>query len=466
MTATYSSASTRASRRASGFRYDPDAQPLLTRVDIYDASKRIIEALPLADACPLLDTKNVARFAVGYDAVGQIDVMWKPENEWVRLQLPGFRRDSVFPVFFTSDNRSVLFTGTTPDASLTALFQLDLASHAVEKLYAHPEADVAGILTDLAGETVIGVEVYADKPEVHWLQPDHPTAKLYQMLERTFPGESSYITSSTKDQHLAVAVLYSDVNPGDYYLVNSETRHADFLAATMSWIDPAKMRHKEIVELAARDGQVLHGYLTRPRDEAGPYPLVVLPHGGPHYVRDTWDFDWEAQLLANYGYAVLQVNYRGSAGYGEDFLRAGFREWGGKMQDDLTDATLWAIEHDIAAKDNICIYGASYGGYAALMGAVREPSLYQCAISYAGVTDLELMFNSGDTRQSMIGRYYLHDALGDDVQNMHARSPVYNADRIQIPILSCTARATGAWTMSTQRACAMRSRKRASRSSC
>ena len=229
--------------------------------------------------------------------------------------------------------------------------------------------------------------------------------------------------------------MYSDVSPGDYYLIDTQTNNARFLVSSRSWVDPKKMRHKEPVKLQARDGLVLHGYLTRPRDEPGPYPLIVLPHGGPIGVRDTWSFNWEAQLFAHYGYAVLQVNYRGSAGYGDAFERAGYREWGGKMQDDVTDATQWAIAQGIATKDNICIYGASYGGYAALMGAVREPTLYQCAASYAGVTDLQLMYESGDTRYSNVGRTYLEEVFGADPEFLRARSPAYNADRIGIPVL-------------------------------
>jgi dipeptidyl aminopeptidase/acylaminoacyl peptidase len=180
---------------------------------------------------------------------------------------------------------------------------------------------------------------------------------------------------------------------------------------------------------------MLHGYVTRPRDEAGPYPLVVMPHGGPHSIRDTWGYDWEVQLLASYGYAVLQVNFRGSGGYGVEFEEAGYREWGAKMQDDITDATLWAVEQKIATRDNICIYGASYGGYAALMGAVREPDLYRCAASDAGVTDLELMFHRGDTHEHTAGLVYLEKVLGTDPESLHARSPVYNAERINVPVL-------------------------------
>lgn len=162
--------------------------------------------------------------------------------------------------------------------------------------------------------------------------------------------------------------------------------------------------------------------------------MVVLPHGGPHGIRDWWEFDPEVQLLANRGYTVLQVNFRGSGGYGTDFERAGYGEWGAKMQDDLTDATRWAIEQKIAPADRICIYGASYGGFAALMGAAREPDLYRCAIGYSGVYDLELLHESGDP-DVPADVAYLDRALGTDAAKRRAQSPVYNAQSIKAPVL-------------------------------
>ena len=186
--------------------------------------------------------------------------------------------------------------------------------------------------------------------------------------------------------------------------------------------------------MKARDGLQLHGYVTRPAGD-GPHAMVVMPHGGPYGVRDSWEFEPEVQLLANRGYAVLQINFRGSGGYSMDFQRAGYREWGGKMQDDLTDATRWAIEQKIAPADRICIYGASYGGYAALMGAVaraRSVSLrHRLRRRLRPGADLE----SGDIPDSSWGRAYLQRTLGNDVANLRAHSPVYNAQSIKAPVL-------------------------------
>jgi dipeptidyl aminopeptidase/acylaminoacyl peptidase len=325
-------------------------------------------------------------------------------------------------------------TGVREGESLAALYRVDLQSREVTKLYQHTEVDVSALVTSLSDGAVVGVRVDAGKPEHHWLIDDAPTALVFKMLERAFPGQAVTISSKTQDGNLALVFVSSDVNPGEYYLFDVQTKKADFLLAAKSWIDPRVMRPKEVVSIKARDGLVLHGYLTRP-SATGPHPLVVLPHGGPHGLRDDWSFDWEAQLLANRGYAVLQVNFRGSGGYGVDFESAGHRQWGAKMQDDLTDATRWAIESGAAQSDRVCIYGASYGGYAALMGAAREPKLYRCAIGYVGVYDLELMFTAGDIPGSDLGRDYLNEVLGNDQAELRERSPVHNVSRIEVPIL-------------------------------
>lgn len=162
--------------------------------------------------------------------------------------------------------------------------------------------------------------------------------------------------------------------------------------------------------------------------------LVVYPHGGPHGPRDFWRFDQDAQMLASRGYAVLQLNFRGSGGYGREFMYSGYRKWGLEMQDDLTDATNWAIESGLADAKRICIYGASYGGYASLMGIVKEPDLYQCAIGYVGVYSLPMMFEEGDITDSQFGINYLNQALGTDQEDLKRRSLAYNVDKIKAAV--------------------------------
>jgi len=422
--------------RGNEYYSNSDAKPLIVRLDVYTGRKTQIGSVPLRSANVLVDLQDQVRFAVGYNADSKLAALWKPQPdaEWQSFELPGFREETIIPRRLTVDNKGVLVTGVREGESLAALYRMDLQSRAVEKLYQHAEADVSELVTDLNDGSVVGVRVNADKPEHHWLAEDAPTTQMYKMLERAFPGQVVKISSKTENGNLVLVFVSSDVNPGEYYLFDTQTKKADFLLAARSWIDPRVMRPKEIVSIKARDGLVLHGYLTRPA-ATGPQPLVVLPHGGPHGVRDDWRFDWEAQLLANRGYAVLQVNFRGSGGYGVDFESAGYRQWGAKMQDDVTDATRWAVTNGVAQDDRICVYGASYGGYAALMGAVREPKLYRCAVGYAGVYDLELMFTAGDIPDSKLGRSYLDKVLGNNQSELRERSPVHNASRIEVPIL-------------------------------
>ena len=162
--------------------------------------------------------------------------------------------------------------------------------------------------------------------------------------------------------------------------------------------------------------------------------MVVLPHGGPHGIYDNWGYDSDAQFLASRGYGVLQVNYRGSGGRGRDFIESGYEEWGGKMQDDVADGVKWAIDSKLADANRICTYGASYGGYAALMQPIRYPGMYKCAIGYVGVYDLEVMKTEGDIKDRASGRRYLDRVLGTDEAKLKAWSPAQNVDKIKVPV--------------------------------
>jgi dipeptidyl aminopeptidase/acylaminoacyl peptidase len=422
---------------ASAYYYDPDAKPEITRLDIYTGKETRAGRAPLASASVIVDREDAPRFAVGLNDSRRLSVAWKRTKDapgWEEFALPGFRAGTVEPLRFTPDNESVLFTGVLEQERYAALFQVRLADQSVQKLMDLPDTDVTDVITDFQGRETIGVVGYADKLVTRWLLPDNPDARLQRSLQRAFDGNEMRFISHSADGKKAIVFVQSDVAPGEYLLFDTQTKQASLLRAARRWIDLKKMRSKEPIALQARDGLPLQGYLTRPAGD-GPHPLIVLPHGGPHGVRDDWSFDWEAQLFASRGYAVLQVNFRGSGGYGMDFEAAGYRQWGARMQDDLTDATRWAIDQKIASAERICIYGASYGGYAALMGAAREPQLYRCAIGYAGVYDLELMFSSGDIPGSKLGMSYLNEVLGNDIAELRARSPVSLASAIEAPVL-------------------------------
>jgi dipeptidyl aminopeptidase/acylaminoacyl peptidase len=415
--------------------YDPDAKPIITLLDTYDGDKQKLEVAPYSSAEVMTDQQDRVRFAIGLNSNLQYAVSWKPDPDggWVDFDLPGFREDSIIPLIMSEDGESVFFEGTASDSRYTDLFRLDLKTKETTKIFGLDDNSISSVILDLMGKRIIGVLSYVDKPVVYWLDKKDLAARIRASLTNSFKGQTVQIVTASKDGSLAVIFVDSDINPGDYYLFDTKSMNASYLQPARSWINPDQMRPKEPFTFKARDGLTLHGYITRPAG-TGPYPMVVIPHGGPHGVRDYWEFDSEAQLFANRGYAVLQVNYRGSGGFGDEFEHKGYKEWGGKIQDDITDATRWAIDQKIAIPDRICIYGSSFGAYSALEGVIREPALYRCAIGYAGIYDLELMGTTADISHSKLGKSYLEMVHGTDKNILHEWSPVYTADRIQVPV--------------------------------
>ena len=311
----------------------------------------------------------------------------------------------------------------------------DPATGRTDAVFRHESVDGSALLLDQDGR-LFAIGFVDHYPNWFYPRQEHPLARLHMMLRGNFREDDVTITSLSQDGRIVVARTYGPQNPGTYYVVDVEGPRLLHRLPSRPWLERAALAPSEPVAITARDGTEIRGYLTsRAAPDAGPQPLVVLVHGGPHGVFDSWGFDAEAQVLAAAGYTVMQVNFRGSGGRGVDFLQAGHGEWGGVMQDDVTDAVRWAIESGTADADRICIMGASYGAYAALTGAFREPDLFQCAIGNAGVYDLELMFDAGDVKTRMSGMSYLRRVLGDDDELLRARSPVHNAERIRAAVL-------------------------------
>ncbi len=277
----------------------------------------------------------------------------------------------------------------------------------------------------------IGYRSHPNYPQTKFFDIASKTARTYAGLQSVFPDNDIKITDYTRDGKLALIEVKNDTNAGSFYLFDLEKTKILPLFDSRPWLKPEQLAKVEPFKFQARDGMEIHGYLTLPQGKAKNLPLVLNIHGGPYGVRDYWGFDAENQFLANRGYAVMQVNYRGSGGYGRDFEYGSYKQMGAEMQDDITDATLWAIKEGIADKDRVCIYGASYGGYAALMAVVKEPDLYQCAIPYVGVYDIKLMKYS-DIADSRYGTNFLKAAWGyDDDEFLYQRSPINFLDKVK-----------------------------------
>lgn len=304
------------------------------------------------------------------------------------------------------------------------------------EIFRDPVSDVLTYVTGTDDRTVLATVSMPDGPRVTMVETEHADAQLYRSLLASFPGQMVNMLGATADGRQVVVSVQSDRNPGEFYLFNRDSGQARFLLRNREWLPEDRMGEMRPILVRARDGKELRGFLALPPGVEDPknLPMIVNPHGGPHGIFDTWGFNWEVQMLASRGYAVLQINFRGSGGYGRAFEEAGYMEWGAKMQDDVTDATLWAIEQGIADRDRICIYGASYGAYASLMGVAKEPNLYKCAVGYVGVYDLPTMYTDGDIPQRASGVRYLERVIGRNSAVLAERSPAQQADRIRVPV--------------------------------
>ncbi|GGA10027.1 alpha/beta hydrolase family protein [Dyella caseinilytica] len=392
-------------------------------------------ASPVRNAKLIADHAGLVRVAYAdNDYAG--DVVWlraSANDAWTVLNDPAKTGIEFVPIGFNRDNSKLYVRvahGDRPDA----IELLDIASNTFRRLYQGAFANPGTLLPTADGLDYYAVITQDGQQKLFYLDDDSLEARLSKALAANFPGQLAYFSSFTRDGKHAVVTVVSDRNPGDYYLFDLGTHNARHLFSAMPWIDPKQMRPMQPIAFTTRDDLLLHGFLTLPAGHP-PFPMIVLPHGGPHGIADEWRFDPEVQLFANRGYAVLQINYRGSGGYGSNFISRGFRQWGLSMQDDLTDATKWAIQQGYADAKRICIYGASYGGYAALEGAVREPDLYRCAIGYDGVYDLRVQLSRSDTEQTDRGDAYLKLALGSDPDDLLRRSPLSGVSRIKADIL-------------------------------
>lgn len=313
---------------------------------------------------------------------------------------------------------------------------LDADSGAFTELFHDDVSDISNYIESVDGsEQVIAVTTEAGAPKVALTDEDHPDAELYASLAAAFPGQFVNFSSATRDGKKIVVSVRSDRNPGELYLYDRETGKARFLLKNRPWINPDTMGTMKPFAFKSRDGRDIYGYLTIPKGSDGKnLPLIVNVHGGPMGPRDSWGYGTESQMFASRGYATLQINYRGSGGFGKAFQDLAYGQWAKGIMDDVIDGTNYAIQQGWADRERICIYGGSFGGYASLMAPVRAPGLFKCAFGYVGNYDAQIQLTKSDTAQSESGRRYLLRAFGSTRAEQDAMSPITFADKLQLPI--------------------------------
>jgi dipeptidyl aminopeptidase/acylaminoacyl peptidase len=311
---------------------------------------------------------------------------------------------------------------------------MDIASGKSEVIAADPQYDVSGALVHPDTYEIQAVSFTKDRTE--WTVLDKSISKDFKGISKLARGDFGVSSRDDADRTWLVTFT-TDNGPVTYWAWDRKAGKGIKLFSARPELEKYTLSTMEPISFTARDGLIVHGYLTLPPDaKLKNLPLVLNVHGGPWY-RDSWGYDGEAQWLANRGYAVLQVNFRGSTGYGKDFLNAGDREWGGKMHNDLVDAIDWAIKKGIADPKKVAIYGGSYGGYAALVGAAFTPDLFCCAVDIVGPSNLITFLNSVPPYWATLQATF-HKRIGhpeNDAEFLKSRSPLFKVDQIRIPML-------------------------------
>ncbi len=383
------------------------------------------------------DHTGAIRAAVTTDGVKSGLLVRDKESDEFKTLLTTDFRETVSPLFFTFDNQR-LYASSNIERDKQALVILNLQTGKEDSvLFEHPEVDVSELNFSHKRKVLTTIGVETDKFENIYL--DKETENLFARLQDELREYRIVITSTDKSESKFIVRTYSDRSLGSFYLYEKENDKLTKLQDVSPWINEADMCEMQPVSFTARDGKVIHGYLTIPKSAKVQtnLPVVVNPHGGP-WARDSWGYNPEVQFLANRGYAVLQINFRGSTGFGREFWESSFKQWGQSMQDDISDGVRWLTSTGIGDPKRVAIYGASYGGYATLAGITLTPHLYACAIDYVGVSNLFTFMKTIppywkpylEMMYTMVG----NPNIEKDSLMMAANSPVFHVDKIRCPL--------------------------------
>jgi dipeptidyl aminopeptidase/acylaminoacyl peptidase len=333
------------------------------------------------------------------------------------------------PAMFLEDSSKALMLDDDDDG-YSALYELDLKTlKRGKQLFASKGFDIAGLRTDATGFKLAGISVLEDRPGVRWTDPDMEA--MDREIAAKVKGAQTRITSLSRDRNRAIVHVGGADAPGAYFVFDRATGSMELLGYTNERFKLSRLHPVRTVRYKARDGLEIAAVLTSPKGAGKNLPLIVLPHGGP-FARDAEEWDWWSQFLADRGYLVIQPNYRGSSGYGTNFTKKGEGQWGLAMQDDLNDAVSFLAKEGLADPKRVCMVGASYGGYAAMRAAERDGAAYRCAISYAGVSDLNAMRNHDSQFLNSGAR---SDWLRKQAPDLRAVSPINDPAGFSTPIL-------------------------------
>ena len=382
----------------------------------------------------MTDHDGKLRIATASDGVNQRILYRTTEDQEFRELMNISFKDSFDPEIFTFDNRNLYVSSNLGrDKSEIVLYDPE-QNKEIEVIFKNDQVDAGGLMYSRKRKVITAAYYTTDKMHREFF--DEQTRKIFESIQKELPEYEITISSQNKQEDLFVVRASGDRLPASYYLYDLNSTKLTFIQNVAPWLKEEHMAVMKPVQYLSRDGLTIHGYLTLPKGlKAKNLPVVINPHGGP-WARDEWGFSPEVQFLANRGYAVLQMNFRGSTGYGKKFLEASFKEWGRKMQDDITDGVQWLIKEGIADPSRVAIYGASYGGYATLAGLTLTPELYCCGVDYVGVSNMfTFMKTIPPYWKPLLDMFY--EMVGNPVKDsllLAEVSPVLLVDKIKAPL--------------------------------
>lgn len=408
---------------------------LVLKLDIYKGvTGKTIAKSPIPYANFLSKSDGTLGLAIGVDEEAQQHIfLYNKDKSWTELAL---NDDNAIPIAFDQSGDNIYLLSAS-EQDKQGLYKLNIKSGKQQSIFTDKKVDVSNVLKSVKDKQIYALQLNDGLPEYVLINKKHEEAKLFKQLLATFPKSELSILNHTQQGDKFVIKVSSDINPGSLYLYDTEINKLTFLYSFRAKLDKKKLVETESFLFESSDKLPINGYFTPANSYVSDQKkkLIVLVHGGPHYVRDFWTFDNDVHVFSQHGYSVLRVNYRGSSGYGTDFAKAGYQQWGGKIQQDIAEAVDWAINNKGIDQGKVCIMGHSFGGYAAVMNPIHYPEKYQCAIASMGVYDLPLMFEEGDISEVSFGESYLNKALGTDIETHKMMSPSYNTDKFNTPLL-------------------------------
>lgn len=411
-----------------------DRLPDLVAMNVYTGDLKSKGRAPIPYADVVADQQGEPRIASGLNEKYQREVFLKDldTDQWQQMPKRSYGR-YFSPIAITSDNLG-LHVLDNYQQDITGIFEYRFADGSYKPVFTDKNVSVTHALLTADTKSVYAVRLDDGKPS-YVLLNQQQEAKVFRDLLETFPGHDVRITSKSIDGKKWVVAVSSDKSPETYYLYNHETVTLVKIADSRPELAGKTFATTEPVTFKSFDGLNIHGYWTQSPVQTEHKPTIVLVHGGPHGVRDYWGFDTELQFLALSGYNVLQVNFRGSGGYGYSFQQMGYRQWGDAIQKDIIAGTQWAIDQGKAKAGNICIMGTSFGGYSTVQAATLAPDLFKCGVAVAGVYDLSLLARKGDIQYLSFGKAYLHEAIGSDETQLQLYSPIHHVHKLKTHLL-------------------------------